>query len=288
MSRVLVTGATGFVGPHAVTALRRRGHEVLAVGSRDADLLDPGGASRLIHRHRPEVLLHLAWYAEPGAYWTSVENVRWVEASLRLLRAFASVGGRRAVLAGTSAEYDWSGEAALREGVTPLRPSTLYGVAKDALRRVAESFCAQEGLSFSWGRVFFLYGPGEDPRRLVSSVARALTRGEEARTSRGHQIRDFLHVADVGAAFAALVDTEVTGAVNVASGEAHRISEVVSLIGRAAGREELLRVGALPDRPDDPPRIVADIARLRDEAGWRPSWPLDEGIADTVAWWTSR
>lgn len=287
MSRVLVTGATGFIGRHAVTALRERGHQVAAVSSRDVDLLDPEGPRRLVEAHRPEVLLHLAWYAEPGAFWTSVENVRWVEASLRLVRSFAAADGRRMVLAGTCAEYEWWGDGNLREGVTPLRPATLYGAAKDGLRTIAEALCAEEGVGFAWGRIFFLYGPAEDARRLVASVARALTHGEEALTSHGRQLRDFLHVADVGAAFGALVDSEVTGPVNVASGEAREIGEVVRLIAKAAGREDLLRVGALPERPGDPPRIVADITRLRDEVGWQPSRSLDEGIAETVAWWAA-
>src|SRR5205085_8625551 len=125
--------------------------------------------------------------------WTAPENVRWVEASLALLRAFAEAGGRRAVLAGTCAEYDWgAGDEVLNERNTPLRPDTLYGAAKHGLHVVGAAQAAQVGFELAWGRVFFLYGPGEAPGRLVPAVARALLAGEPAKTTAGTQVRDFL------------------------------------------------------------------------------------------------
>lgn len=283
MSRVLVTGASGFIGRHTVEPLRAAGHEVKAVGSRDSDLLDPAAVERLVDEARADVLVHLAWYAEPGAFWSSEENLRWVGASLCLLRAFAAAGGRRAVIAGTCAEYDWS-HTLLSERTTPLAPSTLYGECKHALHRVAERW---GGLSLAWGRVFFLYGPGEHPARLVSSVASALARGEPASCSSGEQVRDFLHVADVGAAFAALTGSEVEGPVNVASGEGVSVRDVVTTLGELAGRPELVQLGALPQRPGEPPELVADVARLRDEVGFTPAFGLREGLERTVSWWRS-
>lgn len=281
MSRVLVTGATGFIGRHVVEPLREAGHDVRAVGSGDADLLDPRATERLVEEARADVLVHLAWYAEPGAFWTSDENLRWVGASLGLLHAFAAAGGRRAVVAGTCAEYDWS-HALLSERETPLAPSTLYGECKHALHRIAERW---GGLSLAWGRVFFLYGPGEHPARLVSSVAGALARGEPAPCSSGEQVRDFLHVADVGRAFAALAGSEVEGPVNVASGEGVSVRDVVTTLGELAGRPELIQLGALPQRSGEPPELVGHAARLRDELGFTPAIGLREGLERTVSWW---
>src|SRR6185312_12912218 len=169
----------------ALGPLAARGYEVHGVASRDADLLDPEAVTRLVRDVRPTHLLHLAWYAVPGAFWESPENARWLEASTRLLEAFAVSGGTRAVVAGTCAEYDWSGDGALSEASTPLSPRTAYGEAKNALRAAAERL----SVSLGWGRVFFLYGPHEDPRRLVASVARSLVAGEPARTTHGRQVR---------------------------------------------------------------------------------------------------
>lgn len=293
MTRVLVTGATGFVGRHALAPLLSAGHEVHAMARarpaagrnavrwHSADLLAAGTAERVVAEARPDVLLHLAWYAEHGRFWTSTENVRWVEGSLALLRAFAAGGGRRAVLAGTCAEYDWAQDGCLSED-SALSPATLYGAAKRGLHEVAQAFAEQVGFGLAWGRIFFLYGADEAPGRLFASVARALLSGEPARTTAGTQVRDFLHVEDVGAAFAALVSSGVTGAVNVASGHGVAVRDAVAEIARAAGRPELLELGVLPQRPGEPACLVADVRRLRDEVGFAPRIGLAEGIAAMV------
>jgi len=255
-----------------------------------ADLLEPAAARALVEAVAPTHLLHLAWYAEPGKYWRSTENLRWVEASLALLRAFARSGTapRRVVIAGTSAEYAWSQRTHCVEGETPLEPATLYGASKRALHLVAERFAAEAGLSLAWGRIFFLYGPGESPSRLAGSVARALVRGEPAETSHGKQVRDFLHTADLGDAFAALLASDVEGAVNMASGDPVRVRDLVEALARAAGRPDLLRLGARPASPDEPAELTADARRLRDEVGWSPARSLADRAAETVGWWRER
>ena len=102
----------------------------------------------------------------------------------------------------------------------------------------------------------------------------------------GTQIRDFLHVADAGDAFAALAGAETEGPVNIASGAGVSLRDLAGLIAAAAGAGHL-EPGAIPTRPDDPPSLVADVTRLRDEVGWRPRIALPEGIAATVEAWRS-
>jgi nucleoside-diphosphate-sugar epimerase len=296
MTRVLVTGGTGFVGQHALRLLVEAGHEVHAVHHtaapsadpsvrwRQADLLDPRDVARLVDDVRPTHLLHLAWFGVPGEFWHTPENLRWTEASLRLLRVFAAADGRRAVLAGTCAEYDWE-HALCSEADTPLLPRTLYGACKQALHAVAEPFAAQSGITLAWGRIFFVYGPREHPARFVPSVVRALLRGKEAPCSHGRQIRDFMHAADVASAFVRLLESDVQGAVNVASGIPVSVGDLAFAIGDAIGRRDLIRLGEIAVAPDEPLELVADTRRLRDEVGWQPAIQLEQGLAETIGWW---
>jgi nucleoside-diphosphate-sugar epimerase len=298
VKRVLVTGASGFVGRHSPPALAGRGFDVHAVYAREepdaassatwhrADLMDRDRVDRLLDEVRPTHLLHFAWYAVHGLYWTSPENLRWVEASLALLRGFAERGGRRAVLAGTCAEYDWH-YGFCSEGTTPTAPATLYGTSKNALHAVATAFAKQAGLSLAWGRIFFPYGPHEQPRRLVASVTQSLLKREPVRCSHGAQYRDFLHVQDCADAFAALLDSPVEGPVNVAAGRPVTIRDVVRTIVELMPEADGVPVefGAVPTPPDDPPLLVADVRRLTAEVGWTPRIDLRDGLAGTVASW---
>jgi nucleoside-diphosphate-sugar epimerase len=166
-----------------------------------------------------------------------------------------------------------------------LRPATLYGAAKHATHAVARAYAREVGGDVAWGRVFFLYGPGENRQRLVPSVALALLAGREALTTDGSQIRDFMHVDDVARAFVALMDSGVAGAVNLASGEGVAVRDVITAIGEIVGRPDLVRLGALPRPAEEPRSLVADVGRLQQEVRFRPRITLAEGIAETVTWW---
>jgi nucleoside-diphosphate-sugar epimerase len=261
--------------------------DVSGVHWHSADLLDASRVNALVSEIEPTHLLHLAWYAVPGKYRTSPENLRWVQASLELYMAFAACGGRRVVGAGSCIEYGRE-DARCSEATTTLAPSTLYGACKHALHVMSEAFAREAGLSAAWGRVFFLYGPHEHPDRLVAHVTRSVLGGERVRTTHGNQVRDFLHVADVAAALVALLDSEVSGAVNIASGFPVALKELFGKIAELTGRGELIEVGALPTPVGEPPVICADVTRLRDEVGWSPQYDLDRGIEETVEWWKLR
>ena len=252
-----------------------------------ADLLDERSRDELLRRVKPTHLVHFAWFSEPGAYWEAPENIQWMAASVGLLEQFAAVGGKRAVFAGSCAEYRWGSTQSIAEDAA-LAPDSLYGACKGATRVAVESIGRLRGLEVAWGRIFFLYGPGEDQRRLVASVAHSLASGKKAQTSAGTQIRDFIHVRDLAGAFVALLESNVTGAVNMASGEGVAVKRVVEILGAAAERPDLLEIGALPARLDDPQMIVADSTRLRKEVGYAPSISLDEGLTETLDWWKSR
>jgi nucleoside-diphosphate-sugar epimerase len=233
---------------------------------------------------KPSHLVHAAWDTTHGAYWTSDANYAWVSASLGLLEAFQAAGGRRLVVLGSCAEYDWR-FGYCSEDVTPLNPGHPYGVCKVSLFRLCEAYCRTHNISMAWARLFLLYGPHEDTKRLVPSVINALLAGNEAVCTDGTQIRDMMHVEDVGGAVAALCASDVTGAVNIGTGNPVSLSEVVKEIAKQIDRSDLLRLGALPSRPDDPPLLVADTGKLCREVGFQPRHDLSSGIAETIAFW---
>lgn len=309
--RVLVTGASGFIGRWSVPELIGRGFEVHAVvskplGSRaahliqladarvhDANLFDYSAVDALIDRIRPTHLLHFAWNAMPGEYWTTLENYRWVEASLHLLDAFYRIAGARVVMAGSCAEYDWRRAQVCKEDSSPLATdgaaiATPYATCKVALQKMLQSLSRTHGLSSAWGRVFFQYGPGERPTRLVSSVIRCLLIGQEALCTQGTQVRSFMHVQDVGEAFAAILDSEIQGPINIGSSERRSVADVVNLIGEQMGRSDLIRLGAKPTPPNEPQLLVPDITRLTEQTKWRPKFTLSDGLNSTIKWWSAK
>ena len=296
MRRVLLTGATGFIGRHCLAPLIASGYEVHAVSFQarkessatvqwhQADLLDAQQVNELMKCVQPTDLLHFAWFAVPGRYWTSLENFRWVQASLGLLQAFVQHGGQRVVMAGTCAEYDWN-DGLCSEQVTALLPATLYGVCKHALQTMLDAFARQTGISVAWGRIFFVYGPYEHPARLVPSVIRSLQRGELTLCSHGNQIRDFMYVQDVADAFAALLKSKFTGPINIASGQPVRVRDVITMIGEKTQQAHLIKLGALPASPEEAPVVLADIRRLTEELGWFPKLGLATGLEKSLEWW---
>jgi nucleoside-diphosphate-sugar epimerase len=296
MTKVLLTGARGFVGRQIAKGLAARGMEVHAVSSVGADpsipaeawyrvnLMDKLATQALVDDVRPTHLVHAAWDATHGAFWTSDANYAWLSASLSLVEAFQLAGGQRLVMVGSCVEYDWR-FGFCSEDVTPLNPSLPYGVCKASLFRLCLAYSNTHNISFAWARIFHVYGPYEGHKRLVSSVVRAILAGTEAHCTDGTQIRDMMHVEDAGSAIAALCASQVTGAVNIGTGKPTALSDVAREIGKQLGRPDLLRLGALPSRPDDPPLLVADNRKLNFEVGFKPLYDLSSGIARTIAFW---
>jgi nucleoside-diphosphate-sugar epimerase len=294
MKRALVTGATGFIGARVLAPLRAQGFEVHVVGrspSNDrqvvfhkADILETEQIRKAVQSAQATHLLHLGWYAEPGQYWRSPLNLEWVSGSLNLVRTFVETGGLRAVIAGTCAEYQW-GSSRFHETQTCCAPATFYGASKDALRRVLVGYSEVAPLSLAWGRIFFLYGPGEKRGRLVSDAICALLSGAAFPTSHGLQRRDFMHVCDVASAFATLLDSDVNGPVNIGSGDAVTVRSVLELIAQETGNANCIEFGARPLSEKESSIVEADVTRLSHEVDYKPKYTLREGLAETVAWW---
>ncbi|MDE2576628.1 MAG: NAD(P)-dependent oxidoreductase [Rhodospirillales bacterium] len=290
MRRVLLTGASGFIGRACVAPLRARGYEVHGVSRRAGppvdgvvmhrgDLLDLPALPGLLARIGATHLLHAAWDVTPG-YWISPANAAWREAGRALLAGFIAAGGRRAVGVGSCAEYVWD-RPVLAEANAGPAPATAYGAAKLAL---GQDFGAAGHLG-AWARLFFPYGPHEARGRLLPEVIQGLLHGTPVALTAGTQIRDVMAVGDVGAALAALLDSALGGAVNIGAGAGIALADLAREAARQLGGAGLLRFAALPMRDGEPPALVADGRRLRAELGFAPRIGLAEGVADAIAYW---
>ena len=291
--KLLVTGAAGFIGAHVVREALAAGHAPVAVvrpGSRtarldevadrcvieDLDVGDRRGLAQVLRDHRPDAIVHLAWYAEPGRYRDAVEeNLASLEATAGLLLAASEAGCGRVVLGGTCVE-----------GAASDRGRPIYDAAKRAAHQLGEGF-ASSGVAVACGHVFYLYGPLEDERRVLPTVVRSVLADRPIGTTTGTQTRDYLHVADVAAGFVTLAASDVLGGVDICSGTLVTLADVLRLIGDQTGRQELIRLGELGPPEDLGYTAAGDPAPLR-ALGWRPRHDLRTGLADTIAWWTAR
>jgi nucleoside-diphosphate-sugar epimerase len=298
MKRVLVTGATGFVGQHCLQRLAAREFDVHALSRQsprnhrveitwhECNLFDSRRVAGLLEAIRPTHLLHLAWDL-PDDLYVSWQNVRWVQASLELVQSFQRIGGRRCLVTGTCYEYDQR-YGLCSEHRTPNCPNSVYGICKHSLQQLLAAFSNAAGLSFAWPRLFYLYGPGENARRLVPSVVRAVLRGEVAACSHGRQVRDYLYVGDVADGLVVMLDSDIQGPINLGSGVPVTLRTIVAEIGTILGRPDLIRFGAVEARSNDVPLVVADTSRAASELDWRPATSVHVGLGKTIAWWRQR
>jgi len=296
MKKVLLTGASGFIGSHCLSFLKKKGYEVFALYRTryleepkgiqwvQADLLNSGQVKHTVQTIRPTHLLHLAWDVTPGKCLTSSENLDWIKAGLTLMEAFSNSSGRRLVMAGTCYEYDLT-NGFVSEEITPLKPHTLYGGAKLSLNIALESFAKQMGLSAAWGRIFFLYGPNECSQRFVPSVIKGLLKKQTVPCTHCNQIRDYMYVEDVAEAMVELLDSSIEGSINIASGKGISLRTIIENIEDQLQVKGLVQYGALKANASEPSQLIGSKKRLNDELKWQPRWNLREGVAKTIEWW---
>jgi dTDP-glucose 4,6-dehydratase len=305
-SRVLVTGASGFIGSHLTRRLVAEGAEVHAltpavssvypgrlldvrnkIRLHEANITDRSAMDELAREIRPSVIFHLAAYTHVGKSWQRVDECVQtnVQGTVNLLKAFEAVGFERFINTGTSEIYG-DIEVPFREDAQ-VNPCSPYSVSKYA----AERFCRMFHQGLDWPivlvRPFNAYGPAQTPDRIVSeTIVRAL-RGHELKTTSGRQTREFNYVEDLAEGFVLLATTTgIEGELfNLGGGEEVAIRDVVTMILELMGDPISPEIGALPDRPNEIWRMYCDATKARERLGWAPKHSLRDGLQKTIDWY---
>lgn len=268
--RILVTGARGFVGQNLLGILKKEDVELHLVLRDESQKLQPmPGVARILTTtdlfsepqgwwqeacHGIDTVVHLAWYVEPGKYLDSSKNLDCLTGSIVLAQAAAAAGVRRFVGVGTCFEYDL--EPGYLSVETALRPLTLYAASKAALFLTLSRWLPQNAIEFAWCRLFYLYGAGEDHRRLVPYIRSQLEAGAAADITDGSQIRDFMNVEDAAKVMADVILGEQQGPVNVCSGTPMSVRDLAEKIALEHGRLDLLNFGGRTCHSFDPLCVV--------------------------------
>jgi nucleoside-diphosphate-sugar epimerase len=299
MNPVLVTGASGFLGSHVVRTLVRQGFDAVSVFHKTGfdedrrhfrlDLRDTAAMQKLFRQFQFSAVVHLA-ASGVSAEAENFEDLIAVNtlATAALARTALAHGIERFLYVGSGFEY--RPQAHAMDESTPLGAPNLYGASKAAGWMLLQTLHRMEGLPLVTFRPFSVYGPGENPAKLVPYAIQQALNGEPIRLMLGSQVRDYVFVEDVVEALRlGLTAPSAVGQVyNIGTGpnEARSVRQMV---------QEILSLTGAPlrlcwfDRASrsrrDPPYLVSDPTKAHVELGWRPRVALEEGLARTVAWY---
>jgi nucleoside-diphosphate-sugar epimerase len=266
-NKFLITGATGFVGRQVLSKLLEKKKDVRIIVRKDKEnfLGDINSRAEIVTTDdlfeesvdwwneqckNIDTIIHLAWYSEPGKYLLSSKNIECLNGSLNLAKGAINSGVRRFVGIGTCFEYDLNvGRLSID---TPLKPSSPYAAAKAGLYTFLSQLLTTKSIEFTWCRLFYIYGEGEDDRRLVPYIHKQLSKGLVAELSSGKQVRDFLDVSVVGQMITDVALSQKQGPINICSGTPITVRQLAEQIADEYGQRDLLKFGARPDNLTDP------------------------------------
>jgi nucleoside-diphosphate-sugar epimerase len=302
--RVLVTGATGFIGSHLTRRLVVQGAEVVVfmrassdpclladvldrVAVHEVDICDEDGVSAAMAQICPDVVFHLAAIGMSEPFVSPPVAVRVnVQGTLHLLEAARQCGVRRFVHSGTAYEY---GDAASDDATNKevLDPVNTYAASKAAARAFVRLYSRVYGLSTVNLRLFAVYGPGQPPKTLISSAVCAALEGRDFPMTPGEQMRDFVFVGDVVESYLrAAVKAGIEGvSIDLGTGRACKIREVVTKLFEMVGSRGKPLVGALAYRPSETMKQVADTRAACELLGWQATTLLEDGLHQTIDWY---
>jgi nucleoside-diphosphate-sugar epimerase len=304
--KVLITGATGFVGANLVRMVLKQGSEVYIITRKKSDkwriddvlgeiaeyntdfnidLLDCDKLNRIIRRIRPDIIYHTATYGGRPGQKDAIKIVQTnLVGTINLIKACQKFGFDLFVNTGSSSEYGIK-ERAMQEGDL-LEPVNDYGISKSAATQYCRAVARNKGLPIVTLRLFSPYGSYEESTRLIPSVILSCLRGEKPKISSPYFVRDFVYIQDVLDAYAKLSDVPDLGGevFNIGSGKQCTVGDVANMIIELSGCCMELEMGMPQGWPNEPKKWEADISKANDILGWMPKYSMEKGLAETIRW----
>lgn len=275
--KIILTGATGLIGKEVLPLLKKEGFEVLALSSKTCNLFNKNEIDSVFKAFRPAYLLNFAW-CTTGDYLNSELNYKFLEAGMNMLSAFKQNGGRRAVFAGTCFEYKFK-DAPLKEN-DELNPLTIYAKCKVELFKQATEYCIQNGISFGWGRIFYVYGENENEKRLTPYLINNLKNNKTTEIKCGQLIKDYMYTKDIAGAFVKFIKTDVEGPVNICTGEGISLKDFGKAIAAKLNKVEYLEIRN--ERTTQPPIITGDNTKLKNCVQYNIKYSLSSALDEIL------
>jgi nucleoside-diphosphate-sugar epimerase len=297
-SRILITGAAGFVGAATARAALANGHQVIALVRRPgasrlaalqgnlsiqaADLSDSEAIAAVLNSTKPDVVIHSAWEGVGGALRAGDVQFENIRTTMALVDAAISAGVKKFVGIGSQAEYGCF-DRRITEDDLP-QPTMLYGAAKLSACHLTRQRTREAGVGFAWLRLFSVFGPGDNPNWLIPSVAASLAQGVAPQCTLGTQKWDYLHIDDVASGtLAAAVTPDATGVFNLSSGNPVVVRDIIEHLRDLLAPGLALKFGDRPFAADQIMHLEGDNSRLKNATGWDPAISVFEGLAEVAA-----
>lgn len=296
--KVLIFGASGFVGPYLAKEFEDHGYEVIGTDIKEttampfkfADILDTGSVERVVRETAPDMIVNLAAISSVGQSWNIPQTTVSVNVigALSILEAAKRLEKSPKILfVGSSEEYEASDEPISEKN--PLNANNPYGISKAAQERFAEIYRERFGMKIYCVRPFNHTGPGQSDSFVLPSFCKQVAEIEKSgkpgviKVGNLSAKRDFSHVKDIVRAYRMILESDDSETVyNVGSGMAHGLDEMLDYILKFSKQEITVEVDPKRFRPVDTPVICCDNGLIREKLGWKPQLSVFDTLREMV------